>query len=587
MKDLIQSLLSTAAQTLHADGVLSEPGLPESAVVTRTKDPSHGDFASNAAMVLAKAAKMPPRQLAEKLLAALPNDPSVDGVEIAGPGFINFRLAKNAATQVLKTILSAGENYGRTQLGNNQYVQLEFVSANPTGPLHVGHGRGAAAGASLGNILDFAGYNVYREYYVNDAGRQMDILATSTWLRYIESFDGSLPFPSNGYQGDYIRETAAEIKSERGDTLVKTVDEIFLGVPADAPAGGDKEAHIDGLIANAKALLGDRNYRYVFDKILNVILDDIRDDLAEFGVTYDNWFSERSLFDSGEIDEALEELTTNGHTYTQDGVLWFKSTEFGDEKDRALRRANGMTTYFASDAAYIRNKFKRGFEHLLYLFGADHHGYVPRMKALALAFGFPADNVEFRLVQFAVLFRNGEKVQMSTRSGQFDSLRQLRDEVSSDAARYFYAMRSLDQHMDFDMDLAVQRSSDNPMYYAQYAHARVCAIFRQAESRGVAFDADAALKQLEKLDTDADAELLKQLARFPEAIDSAAKQRDVHPIPNYLRELSQAFHAYYNINHFLVDDADLTQARLLIAKATQQVLANGLKLVGVSAPESM
>lgn len=566
---------------------------PAKFTVERTRDAAHGDFASNVALTAAKGAGMPPRALAEKLVAELGADPHIDKVEIAGPGFINFFLAKGTSQAIVPAILSAGNDYGRAEIKAHK-VLLEFVSANPTGPLHVGHGRGAAYGASLANVLEAAGHDVTREYYVNDAGRQMNILATSIWLRYLEQ-NSELPFPVNGYKGDYIRDIAADLQTQHRDRFVKPVTDAFANVPEDQHEigrddqdepiyAGDKEAHIDGLIQNAKALLGD-DYVVIFDFGLEAILSDIRDDLHGFGVPFDNWFSERSIVQ--DIPTAVDILRQQGNVYEQGGAQWFASTQFDDDKDRVLVRDNGESTYFASDVAYHQNKFARGFDQIINIFGADHHGYIARVQAALKGLGAPADFMRVKLVQFAVLWRGEERVPMSTRSGSFVTLRELRDEVGNDAARFFYVMRSSDQHLDFDLELAKSKSNDNPVYYIQYAHARVASVMQRLTEQGWQYDAAQALASLENLNTKQDDALLTVLAKFPEVVDAAARNYAPHTIAHYLREVAQAFHTCYNENKILIDDAAERNARLALAQATAQVLRNGLALLGVSAPEQM
>ena len=586
MKAQIQERVAGALEALAEQGVLDRAAL-RAPVIERTRDPAHGDFATNAALVNAKAAGMAPRALAERILAALGEDPLVAKVEIAGPGFINFHLAPEAWRQVVPQILQGGAAYGRSDIGGGKRVQVEFVSANPTGPLHVGHGRGAAYGAVVADLLEAVGFDVHREYYVNDAGRQMDILATSVWLRYLELAGETLDFPSNAYQGDYVWDIAATLHREHGDAYRHPAAEVFEGVPPDEPAGGDKEAHIDALIARAKALLGDNRYRYVFELALNTILDDIRDDLEKFGVVYDQWFSERTLVESGAVNRAIERLRKGGWLYEKDGALWFRSSAFGDEKDRVVERENGQTTYFASDIAYHMDKLERGFERVIDVWGADHHGYVPRVKAALEALGDDPDKLDVLLVQFAILWRGGEKVPMSTRSGEFVTLRQLRKEVGRDAARFFYVMRKCEQHLDFDLDLAKSQSNDNPVYYIQYAHARVCSVLRQAQEKGIAVEPSPGATHLERLTEDHEQALLKTLARYPEVVEAAALNEEPHQLTHYLRELAHEFHTYYNAHPFLVDDAALRDARIKLILATRQVIANGLGLLGVSVPESM
>ncbi len=586
MKAEIQNLVAAALETLVADGVVPLEAVPVP-TIERARDPAHGDFATNVAMVLAKAARSKPRDLAEKVVAALPQSALVTEVAIAGPGFINFRLSRNAHLGLVPGIIEQGPEYGRSRLGAGKRVQVEFVSANPTGPLHVGHGRGAAYGATVADLLQAVGFDVHREYYVNDAGRQMDILGTSVWLRYLELCGEELPFPSNGYKGDYVWDIAATLHREHADAYRHSTDEVFADIPADEPAGGDKELHVDALIVRAKQLLGDNRYRYVFELGLNTIVDDIRDDLSLFGVDYQEWYSERSLTESGAVNKAIERLRASGHVYEKGGALWFKSTEFGDEKDRVVVRDNGQSTYFASDIAYHLDKLERGFDRVIDVWGADHHGYVPRVKAALTALGENPKKLDVLLVQFAILYRGGEKAQMSTRSGEFVTLRELRKEVGRDAARFFYVMRKCEQHLDFDLDLAKSQSADNPVYYVQYAHARIASVFRQAAEKGVPAEPSAGTANLERLIEDHEQALLKSLARFPEVVESAALNEEPHQLTHFLRDLANDFHTYYNAHQFLVDDEALRDARLKLILATRQVLRNGLNLLGVSAPETM
>ena len=593
MKQQIQGLVRTALEQLIAQAILDpdtfSDGLPEPQI-ERTRDDSHGDFATNAAMVLAKRARTKPRALAEQIVAALPSSAFVERVEIAGPGFINFYLATDAFHAQVAEIITQGPAFGRSQIGAGKRVQVEFVSANPTGPLHVGHGRGAAYGAVVADLLEAVGFDVHREYYVNDAGRQMDILCASVWLRYLELCGEALNFPSNGYKGDYVWDIAASLHREHGDDYRVAADAVLAGLPADAIEGepnGDKEAHIDGLIANAKRLLGDNRYRFVFELGLNTILDDIRQDLGEFGAHYQEWYSERTLTESGAVNRALERLRAAGHVYEQAGALWFRSSAFGDEKDRVLVRENGQTTYFASDIAYHMDKLERGFERVIDVWGADHHGYVPRVKAALTALGDAAERLDVLLVQFAVLYRGGEKVPMSTRSGEFVTLRQLRKEVGRDAARFFYVMRRCEQHMDFDLDLAKSQSADNPVYYCQYAHARVESVLRQAADKGILVEPSQGTRHLDRLGEPHELALLKTLPRYPEVVEAAALGHEPHLLTTYLRELANAFHTYYNAHQFLVDDDALRDARIKLILAVRQVLRNGLGLIGVCAPEQM
>jgi arginyl-tRNA synthetase len=586
LKTLIEKLLRQALAALPED-LVPTPAREISIEVENTREAQHGDFASNLAMRLAKATRQNPRKLAQALVNLLPASPAVAKVDIAGAGFINFFLSKDAYHAEIGKVLHDGRSYGRSQLGAGRSVQVEFVSANPTGPLHVGHGRHAAFGASVANLLEAVGYRVEREYYINDAGRQMEILAVSTWLRYLEHCGERFAFPANGYRGDYIGAIGEQLFAAEGATLRHSAADIFKDLPPDEPQGGDKDIYIDAVIARARSLIGDAAFRRVLDLALAGILGDIREDLAEFGVTFDCWFSERSLSDNGSVDRAIDELKKAGHAYVKDGALWFKSTDYGDEKDRVMVRENGVKTYFASDIAYVFNKLGRGFDHLVYIWGADHHGYITRLRAGLVALGGPSDSFEVRLVQFVSLYRGGEKAQMSTRSGEFVTLRDLRKEVGDDAARLFYVMRSNDQHLDFDLQLATARSNDNPVYYIQYAHARVASVMRQLKDRGLAHDAAHGLKALGKLAEPQEVQLIKRLSSFPEIVRQCAAQRAPHTLVHYLRDLANDFHTNYSAHQFIVDDAGLRHARLNLALATQIVIRNGLELLGVSAPETM
>ncbi len=586
MKTLIETLLKQALGALPED-LAPLPARDLSIEVENTRDAQHGDFASNLAMRLAKATRRNPRQLAQALVSLLPPHAAIDKVEIAGAGFINFFLARSAYHAEIGRVLADGPDYGKSQTGAGRTVQVEFVSANPTGPLHVGHGRHAAFGATVANLLEAVGYRVAREYYVNDAGRQMEILAASTWLRYLEHCGERFPFPANGYRGGYIVAIAEQLFTAEGIALRRAAADLFKDLPPDEPQGGDKDVYIDAVIARARVLIGDAAFRRVLDLALEGILGDIREDLAEFGVIFDCWFSERSLSDSGAVDRAVDALKKAGKAYQKDGAWWFKSTDYGDEKDRVMVRENGVKTYFASDIAYVFNKLERGFDHLLYIWGADHHGYIARLRAGLTALGGPADSFEVRLVQFVSLFRGGEKAQMSTRSGEFVTLRDLRKEVGDDAARLFYVMRSNDQHLDFDLELAKARSNDNPVYYIQYAHARVASVVRQLHERGLLHDPANGLASLEKLIEPQELQLIKRMSAFPEIVRQCAAQRAPHTLVHYLRDLANDFHTYYSAHQFIVEDAGMRDARIDLALATQSVIRNGLSLLGVSAPETM
>ncbi len=580
MKDAVAGLFEQSLDQLITQGIIDATDR-KPVQIENTRDPAHGDLATNVAMMHAKAAKMAPRALAELVLERLPQSDSVQSTEIAGPGFINVRLAKRAAFEPVIRCLTEHHQFGFHQ-ATNERVQIEFVSANPTGPLHVGHGRGAAYGATLVNLLKARGHQVEAEYYVNDAGRQMNILAVSVFIRYLEHAGESVVFPSAAYQGDYISNLGAHLFHNAGNSLQVSFDALLSGVPTDSEE--TKDAHIDRLIQNAKASLGD-NWIKPFNLALTAILDDIKDDLSEFGADFDAWFSEESLVTSGEIDRAIATLEQRGYLYEQSGAIWFKSTDFGDDKDRVIRRDNGETTYFASDIAYIANKFSRGFDRIIYVWGADHHGYTVRIKAAAQALGFDPERLTIQLVQFAILYKDSERLQMSTRSGSFVTLRELREDIGRDACRYFYVMRKVDQHLDFDLSLASSQSKDNPVYYVQYAHARICRIFEGLE--GQPFDEKRGLDHLAVLVSQEELDLATAIGRFPETVRKAADSLEAHTICYYLQDLASDFHRWYNRTRLLVDDRDLRDARLALAKAVQIVIRNGLDLLGVSYPRSM
>ena len=550
----------------------------------RPKLADHGDYSSNLAMKLAKHLRRNPLELAKMLIEALPDSSCVEKAVVAGGGFINFFLRKTAKQQFLLEILQAGDSFGCGARGAGKTIQIEFVSANPTGPLHVGHGRGAAFGASLASIMAAAGYTVTREFYVNDAGRQMDILALSTWLRYLDLCGISLPFPGNAYQGQYVTDMAAEIYRLHGDRYAYRSDssaQLLAKINSKTAADGEDE-HLDNLIAVAKSVLG-VDYDYLHNFVLTEQLNDCRNDLMEFGVEFENWFSEQSLFDSGMVARAVQLLNDKKLLYRQDGALWFQSTRFGDEKDRVVQRENGQYTYFASDIAYHLSKYERGFDYMLNIWGADHHGYISRVKGAIEALSLDPDKLEIALVQFAVLYRDGSKVSMSTRSGEFVTLRQLRQEVGNDAARFFYVLRKSDQHLDFDLDLAKSQSNDNPVYYVQYAHARICSVLEQwGEETEVLGRAEATL-----LTDPAELALLQKMIDFPDTIETAARERAPHLVAFFLRELAGEFHSYYNSTRFLVADESLKIARLALIFAVRQVLSKGLSLLGVTSPREM
>ena len=551
--------------------------------LARPKQVEHGDYSSNIALQLARFLHKNPKEIAQSLIQLLPDSPYLEKAEVAGNGFINLFLKKSAKQQFLLQVLQQGSFFGTTDIGKGKQIQVEFVSANPTGPLHVGHGRGAAYGASLANILRANGYSVTREYYVNDAGRQMDILTLSTWLRYLELCGVSIQFPGNAYQGEYVIDMAKMIKKAHGDRYVHEPHELIARVPpASESSISNEDEQLDELIQVAKKTLSE-DYAYIHQFVLTEQLGDCRNDLMEFGVEFDTWFSEQSLFDNGSIAKVIAMLEKNNMLYQQDGALWFRSTRFGDEKDRVVQRENGQYTYFASDIAYHLNKFERGFSHIINVWGADHHGYIPRVKGAMQALSLDPKKLEIALVQFAVLYRDGKKASMSTRSGEFVTLRELRKEVGNDAARFFYVLRKSDQHLDFDLDLAKSQSNDNPVYYVQYAHARINSVITQwGEAVSILSNAPT-----DSLSNEAELTLIQKLIDYPDTLEAAAKERAPHFLAFYLKDLASAFHSYYNSTRFLVPEQELKLARLALIAAIQQVIANGLNLLGVTAPNEM
>ena len=585
MRDAIRDLVDAAVQSLQAEGVLPS-GLPE-VQIERARDKAHGDFACTAAMGFAKAARRPPRAIAEAIVGRLAPVSWLAGVDIAGAGFINFRLAPAAWHAVVAEVLAQGAAFGRSQQASGRRVLIEFVSANPTGPLHVGHGRSAAYGASQANLIETQGWTVEREYYINDAGRQMNILAASVWLRYLELCGDAPPFPAAGYQGDYIWDIAATVHREHAERCRRPLSEVLDGLPADAPQGGDADSYIDALIERGRSLLGEPDWAIVFAAARDTLVDDIRDDLSQFGVDYQNWYPESDLVTSGAVVTGVQRLRERGYIYERDGASWFRATDFGDEKDRVVLRDNGQATYFASDIAYHAQKFERGYDLAIDIWGADHHGYVPRVRGALSAMGLDPAKLEVLLIQFANLYRGTERLPMSTRSGQYVTLRELRKEVGRDAARFFYVMRRHDQHLDFDLELAKSRNNDNPVYYVQYAHARSAAVLRQAGERGLDVKPSADQTNLERLASAHEIAVMQRLAQYPEVLATAAANLEPHQLPSYLRELATDFHAWYNAEPFLVDDAPLRDARIKLMLAVRTVIAAGLDLIGVSAPDSM
>lgn len=531
----------------------TEEQLPD-VILETPKDKANGDYSTNMAMQLARVAKKAPRAIADALVANFDQSKaSIEKIDIAGPGFINFYMNNNYLTDLIPTILTAGDKYGETTVGNGQKVQVEFVSANPTGDLHLGHARGAAVGDSLCNVLAKAGYDVSREYYINDAGNQINNLALSVEARYFQALGMEKDMPADGYHGEDIIGIGKRLAEEYGDKFVNM----------------DEKERFDFF----------RSYG------LKEEMAKLKQDLEDFRVPFDVWYSETSLYGDGKIDVALDKLRENGYIYEEDGATWFRSTDLGDDKDRVLIKQDGSYTYLTPDIAYHKNKLDRGFEKLINIWGADHHGYIPRMKAAIEALGYGKDVLEVEIIQLVHLYKNGEKMKMSKRTGKAVTMRDLVEEVGLDATRYFFAMRSADTHMDFDLDLAVSQSNENPVYYAQYAHARICSILRQGEENGFTYDTNA---DFSLIGAEKEIEVLKKLGEFPLAVAEAAEKRMPHRVTNYIYELASTFHSFYNAEKVLdAENVERTKARLSLIKAVQTTLKNALKLIGVSAPEKM
>jgi arginyl-tRNA synthetase len=548
------SVREAIIEAVVSAGIAEASQLPE-IILEVPKDKAHGDFATNIAMQLSRIAKQNPRQIAEQLIAHLRKEQAgIAEAEIAGPGFINFKMNKSYLYSIIKDVLEKGDRYGEINVGQGQKVQVEFVSANPTGSLHLGHARGAAVGDALCNVLDFAGYKVSREYYINDAGNQIMNLAKSIEARYLQAFGQDVPMPEDGYHGEDIKQFAAELLQREGDRL--------------------------------SALPEEQRLEYFRAYGLEKELDKIKRDLARFGVKFDEWFSETSIYRDQLIPDVLKQLGDKGHIFEEEGATWLRTTPFGDDKDRVLIKNDGSFTYLLPDIAYHRNKYQRGFDQLINILGADHHGYIPRLKAAMTALGYDAGTLNVLIAQMVSLFQNGEKVKMSKRTGKAVTMEDLMDEVGVDPIRYFFTMRSMDSHLDFDMDLAVSQSNENPVFYVQYAHARICSIFRQAEEQGIALQ-DLQQLDLTKLSTEAELDLLRKMGELPAEIALAAEQYAPHRLIRYVYELASQFHSYYKAERVITDDAQQTQARLALLGALRITLANVLRLVGVSAPERM
>lgn len=586
MKTQLESLIAQALATLKAQSVLPADCQP-AIVLERTRDKAHGDWATNVALASAKAAGRKPRELAEALVAALPATSFVTRVEIAGPGFINFFLSADSRFESVRQILADVVAFSSPDVGRGEKVLLEFVSANPTGPMHVGHGRGAAYGSALGNLLAATGHQVHREYYINDAGRQADVLAVSVYLRYLEACGETVKIPSRAYPADYVKVCGNDLFQHMGRKFFRTFADVTTGLPEDPDGEGDeikalKETYLDAIIDRVRGLLAE-DYRTVQDFGLNAQLHAIRATLDAFNVQFDEWFSERRLAESGAIEKAIARLRERGHVYDKDGAVWLATSQLGDEKDRVLVRDNGLHTYFAADVAYHLDKLDRGFDTLIDVWGADHHGYIARVRAAIEALTGQSDRFHVALIQFVTLSSG----RMGKRSGNFVTLQQLIEEAGNDATRFFYLTRSPEQHLEFDIDLARSQSADNPVYYLQYAHARVASMLRELGERGGEFDRDEGLAALAELPEEAAEQLAKRLGSWPETVASAARNRAPQQLANALRDIAQEFHSYYNAHKILVDDVRVRNARLALCVAVQAVLGQGLGLLGVSAPDRM
>jgi len=554
MKKALKNLIRVSLQRAVEKGELNNGAIPDIEVEV-PKVEAHGDFSTNMAMVMASSQKMPPRKIAEAIIANLDDVGQIIAkTDIAGPGFINFYIKSSAWVPLLKAVHDKGARYGATDIGQGHKIQVEFVSSNPTGPLHVGHGRGAAVGDSVGNILAFCGYDVQKEYYINDSGRQIQTLGMSVFLRYQEILGASVQFPDECYQGDYIKDIALGLEAEKGRTLLDMDESEAMGICA----------------------------RHAAD----LIIDGIREDLSSFGVCFDEWFSEQSLYDSGKVDGMIRQFQESGVIYAKEGAQWFRTADFGDEKDRVVVRKNGQTTYFASDIAYHQDKYKRGFETVIDVWGADHHGYIPRVTAAVEASGYKREQFGVILVQLVNLLRGGEPVAMSTRAGEFVTLNDVIQEVGRDAARFIFLTRHYESPLDFDLELAKKKTNDNPVYYVQYVHARISSIIEKGREKGIQ-SGSCENEVLAKLDQPEEVALIKAMNRYPETIRLSAENMEPHRVTYYLMNLASAFHSYYNKHRVLADDPDLAQARLFLVLAVKTIIRNGLTLLGVSAPEKM
>ncbi len=580
MKDNIKKTLSEILEDLYSQ---VEPEIKNLKIsIQDNKEKEHGDLATNIAMVLAKPLKKNPKEIAEEIKQNFVLDEKIIKIEVAGPGFLNFFLSQDSHGEILEQIQKENKDFGKS--GSKQSkVLIEYVSSNPTGPLHVGHGRGAVFGSVLSSLLEEAGFEVDQEYYVNDFGRQMNILATSVWIRYCQLFSSEIKMMQQGYLGDYLLPVAKKLKDEKSDSLFKIDESLIEKLNSE----DQDDEFTDQLVESLRVILKEE-FQYIREFALSEILHLIKADLEQCGVHHNAWFSESSLYgnDGGtdsKVDGSIEELKSRGFIYEEGGAIWFKSSSLGDDKDRVLKRGNGEYTYFASDVAYHLDKYDRGYDRVINVWGSDHHGYLPRVRAAMDACDRDINKLEVIFIQFANLVKAGKKVSMSTRSGDFITLNELMNEVTTEAARFFYINRKADQHLEFDLDLAKEQSKDNPLYYIQYAHARICSVLRKAENEFEDFDS----VELTLLGSEKEIEILKLLRQYPQLIERAAKAGEPHLLCYFLRDLSGVFHSYYNSEKFLIEDKELMTSRLFLLKGVKQVIANGLRVLGIKAPEEM
>ena len=580
MKDNIKKTLSEILEDLYSQ---VEPEIKNLKIsIQDNKEKEHGDLATNIAMVLAKPLKKNPKEIAEEIKQNFVLDEKIIKIEVAGPGFLNFFLSQDSHGEILEQIQKENKDFGKS--GSKQSkVLIEYVSSNPTGPLHVGHGRGAVFGSVLSSLLEEAGFEVDQEYYVNDFGRQMNILATSAWIRYCQLFSSEIKMMQQGYLGDYLLPVAKKLKDEKSDSLFKIDESLIEKLNSE----DQDDEFTDQLVESLRIILKEE-FQYIREFALSEILHLIKADLEQCGVHHNAWFSESSLYGNdgstdSKVDVSIEELKSRGFIYEEGGAIWFKSSSLGDDKDRVLKRGNGEYTYFASDVAYHLDKYDRGYDRVINVWGSDHHGYLPRVRAAMDACDRDINKLEVIFIQFANLVKAGKKVSMSTRSGDFITLNELMNEVTTEAARFFYINRKADQHLEFDLDLAKEQSKDNPLYYIQYAHARICSVLRKAENEFEDFDS----VELTLLGSEKEIEILKLLRQYPQLIERSAKAGEPHLLCYFLRDLSGVFHSYYNSEKFLIEDKELMTSRLFLLKGVKQVIANGLRVLGIKAPEEM